>query len=91
MNFRDMISVEGSVSRNFLYFRYLNRNIIGDNKAGHIEIQVFSNKLEPYNTVRSIEGYKQWEPGLVQILANRAGCFKINSDKGEVRLDLKIF
>lgn len=91
LHFGELFDLDSHKLNNPLYFRYLNRNVIGDNKNGDIQIIVESNKLDPYNTVRAIEGYKQWEPGLIRVLAHHAGCFKINSGLNEIRLDLKIY
>jgi len=59
----------------YLNYRYLNRNIIGDNKqTGHIDVVQNKNLQSEYNTVRKLDGHRFWGAGLYMD-SNQKACF----------------
>lgn len=70
----------------YLQWRFLNRNILGDNQARG-ELEVHKNLTENSNTVQGIDGYVYYSPGF-KISANGQGCFPFRGPRGVEYFDL---
>jgi hypothetical protein len=67
---------------------YWHRNFLGQNKAEAPIVSVRAPANAAYNTVRSIEGYR--EVGSVYFSANKNGCFELKSKTVSLRFDISV-
>ncbi len=67
---------------------YWHRNFVAANKLGE-PLQSLQAPIEaPYNTVRSIEGFR--EVGSVYFSANKNGCFELKNESVNLRFDISV-
>ncbi len=67
---------------------YRHRNFVGRNQLHQPIVPLFSQLDAVYNTVRSIEGYK--ELSSVYFSANQDGCFSLDKTNSALRFDISV-
>lgn len=82
-------SLSGAMTENADWqWIYRHRNFVGLNQAHQPITPLFSRLDAFYNTVRTIEGYK--EIGSVYFSANKNGCFRLQKPNSSLRFDISV-
>lgn len=67
---------------------YWHRNFIGQNKSETPILSVRAPSNAAYNTVRTLDGYR--EVGSVYFSANKNGCFQLKNKSVDLRFDISV-
>ena len=78
------------LNKEYLLYRYLNRNIIGSNTPEEdLEVVQVQDLHKTYNTVKKVEGYRYWGSGYY-MHSNQNGCFPYRKDNETYYFDISL-